>query len=162
MTRITNRCDGSHSRKSQIDGSYKTPLRQEPLKTTRFTFEITAAGRRVFAANKKARRLSRAFCPVNLLLRTTGVAIRAVDGRHVAKIDRMFELIVENVSAQLDAGFILTEQVVACVAILGDDFAVFTLVLAVMTTEAALRVKVSDIVWVCAPIDFHFREDRTA
>jgi hypothetical protein len=75
---------------------------------------------------------------VNQLLRTTGVAICAIDGRHVSKIDRMFELIVENVSAQLHSSFILTEQIVAGVAILGDDLAVFALVLAVMTTETAL------------------------
>ena len=72
------------------------------------------------------------------LLRAASVAVRTIHGRHVAKIDRMLELIVENVSAQLHSSFILTEQIVAGVAILGDDLAVFALVLAVMTTETAL------------------------
>ena len=47
---------------------------------------------------------------------------------------------------------------VADVAIVADDFAGITLVLAIVTTETTRRRQVTDIVWVSLPVSLHFRE----
>ena len=55
--------------------------------------------------------------------------------------------------------FVLSQHCVADVAVVSDDFACAAHVLAVVTTEAARRIEVADVVRVRAPVRPHLREE---
>ena len=75
-----------------------------------------------------------------------GVAIAAVDLGHVAEVDGVLERQVLH-GCHVDAAFLLAEHAVAGLAILGDDFAVGTDVLAVVAAEAAVEVVSGRCYW---------------
>ena len=84
----------------------------------------------------------------------TAIAVEAVE---VAQINGMAERAVLN--RYRIAAVCLVKSRMADVAIASYDFARLAYVLAVVTAEAALPVIVPDVIRVCAPIDFHLREE---
>lgn len=84
------------------------------------------------------------------------VASRALPVSFVAQIHRMLKLSVlarNGFSAER-----LVERRVADVAIVSDNFSFFAEMLSVVAPETALNFIMPDIIGVCLPIGFHFRE----
>jgi hypothetical protein len=56
-------------------------------------------------------------------------------------------------------GSSLCHNTVAEIAIHWDSSAILSRVVIVMTAEAAIKLKVADMVGICAPFDLHLREE---
>src|SRR5947209_16638995 len=75
----------------------------------------------------------------------------------VAKIDRMLERGGFGVRRDISD---LIQNCVASLTVVSDDLSVAALVLAVVTTETALRVEVADVVRMCLPVGLHLRKEE--
>ena len=75
----------------------------------------------------------------------------------VTDIDRMDEVL--RFAAGRDVLLYLVKDIVAKLAVLGDDPAFSCLVLAVMAAETSRRIEMADVVRIGIPLDFHCREE---
>ena len=87
------------------------------------------------------------------------VAIGTIHRCHVAKVNGVFEGGSLRCSADLLSTDCLGDHGMAAFAIFADDLPVGTDVVAIVTTEASLRIEMPDIVGMHPPINFHLRED---
>ena|ERR1051326_2895980 len=97
---------------------------------------------------------------VDLWAGAAGVAVRAVDLRQVANIDR----VLEGGWSWGGAGrtFRFRHQRMALIAVPADDAAIRGDVLSVMAAEAAGVIVVAEIVGMGLPVQLHFGEGRSA
>ena len=86
-----------------------------------------------------------------------GVAVTAGDGGEIAQIHGVLERHTLG-KDRLVVPFLLTEHGMAGVAVLADDFAICTLVVAIVAAKTSGKVEVPDVVVVRAPIELHLRE----
>ncbi len=61
-------------------------------------------------------------------------------------------------AADRDVLLCLVKDIVTKLAVLGNDLAFGSLVLAIMAAETSRRIEMADIVRIGIPLDFHFRE----
>ena len=97
----------------------------------------------------------RFFLQGALRARATGMTVGAIHLRQITDVYRMLELSWFG-GDQFDRAFLLAQDGMAGVAILGHNFAIRAHVLAVVAAEATHEIEVPEIIRMGLPIHLHF------